>query len=70
MDTVEIVLEETLDHRGQNILVQAKMGQRHTKTCPPQVGSGKKDRDKIFSPKKHRRGTREWTSASNSVICG
>ena len=67
---MEVVLSETLDHRGQNILVQAKMGQRNTKACPPQVSKGKRDRAKIYSSNDDSRGSTEWQGRSNSFICG
>lgn len=67
---MEVVLSETLDHRGQNVLVQAKMGQRHIKACPPQVSSGKIDHAQIFSANDNSRGSTEWQGRSNSFLCG
>ena len=67
---MEVILSETLDHRGQNILVQAKMGQRHIKSCPPQVSSGKRDRAKICSTNDDSRGSTEWQGRGNSFLSG
>jgi hypothetical protein len=67
---MEVVLSETLDHRGQNVLVQAKMGQRHIKACPQQVSSGKRDRAQIFSANADSRGSAKWQGRSNSFLCG